>query len=188
MSQPEALAAGRARKAQPEAMAATRERLARPEALAANRDRMARPEARAATRGRMQARRQDPEQPRTHLEARRIPEIFDGTFIVKELKDDPDHNIGQLGDEICPGCDALHWPQETSQTCCGWRCPCSRGKFNCDCDTMCLHPDKQVDGGCCGLKVHLPPFPVPPEELRNLWFSDSHEAKLFRYLITPNVG
>ena len=75
----------------------SRDRLSKPEALAAGRARKARPEARAANRGRMQARRQDPEQPRTHLEARRIPEIFDGTFIVKELKDDPDHNIGQLG-------------------------------------------------------------------------------------------
>ena len=45
---------------------------------------------------------------------------------------------------------------------------------------MCQNPDKQVDGGCCGLKVSLPPFPPLPEELHKLWFEDSHEAKLFR--------
>ena len=128
----------------------------------------------------MQARRLDPAQPKTYLEARRTTDIFNGTLEVPELKDHLTDNIGHLGDEICPGCDALHWPRETSQTCCGWRCPCSKGKFNCDCSTMCQNPDKQVDGGCCGLKVHLPPFPTLPEPLRKLWFHNSHEAKLFR--------
>ena len=45
---------------------------------------------------------------------------------------------------------------------------------------MCLHPDKQVDGGCCGLKVRLPSFPVPPGILGALWTVDTPAAKLFR--------
>ena len=112
--------------------------------------------------------------------ATRNSAIFSGTLEVPELKDHPTDNIGHLGDEICPGCDALHWPRETSQTCCGWQCPCSKGKFNCDCSTICQNPDKQVNGGCCGLKVYLPPFPALPEALHRLWFSQSHEARLFR--------
>ena len=154
--------------------------MATPEAQAAARERMAQPEAMAAGRVRKQAQRRDPDQPRTYLKARHTTDILNGTLKVPELKDDPTANIGQLGDEVCPGCGALHWPRETSQTCCGWKCPCSKGKFNCDCNIMCLRPDKQVHGGCCGRKVHLPPFPTPPEELKALWFGDSHEAKLFR--------
>ena len=178
-SQPEAVAAARERMAQPEAVAAARERMAQPEARSATRERLAQPEAVAAARDRMQRRRLDPDQPRTYMDARRTTEIFSGHHLVPELKDTHD-SIGWLGDQICPGCDALHWSRETSQTCCGWQCPCSKGKFNCDCNMMCRNPDKRVDGGCCGLKVSLPPFPTPPEELRNLWFGDSHEAKLFR--------
>ena len=156
--------------------------MATPEARVADRARKAQSEAQIADRGRKQAQRRDPEQPRTYLKARNTTNIFNCHLTVLELKDDPKDNIGQLGDEICPGCGALHWPRETAQTCCGWKCPCSKGKFNCDCNIMCRHPDKQVHGGCCGLKVDLPSFPTPPEELMALWFGNSHEAKLFRYL------
>ena len=62
-------AAARDRMAQPEAVAAARDRMARPEARTAARYRMARPENVAAARGRMQARRQDPAQPKTYKEA-----------------------------------------------------------------------------------------------------------------------
>ena len=82
-----------------------------PEAQAAARDRMAQPEAQTADRGRKQAQRRDPEQPRTYLRARNTTNIFTGHLTVLELKDDPTDNIGQLGDEICPGCGALHWPR-----------------------------------------------------------------------------
>ena len=63
---------------------------------------------------------------------------------------------------------------------CRQRCPCSKGKFSCDCDMMCHYPDKRVDGGCCGLKVCLPPFPAPPSILQALWNVNTPGAKLFR--------
>ena len=116
---------------------------------------------------------------KTYMDARRITDIFSGKQIVPEFND-TDDSIGRLGDQICPGCDALHWSRETSQTCCGWRCACLKGKFNCNCDTMCNFPDRRVNESCCGLKVSLPPFPPLPQELHNLWFEDSYEAKLFK--------
>ena len=137
----------------------------------ANRERMAQPEALAADKARKEARRQDPAQPETYMVARRTSDIFSGKLIVPEV------DIGQLGDVVCPGCGALHFPGETSQSCCGWRCPCSKGNWNCDCAIMCHNPDKQIDGGCCGLKVRLPPFPAPPELLQALWNLNLSERK-----------
>ena len=57
---------------------------------------------------------------------------------------------------------------------------CSKGNWNCDCNMMCNYPDKWVDGGCCGLKVCLAPFPAPPPVLQSLWSADTPGAKLFR--------
>ena len=62
--------------------AANREREAQPEALAAARARKARPEALEANRARMQARRQEPGQPKTFMEARRTLDIFSGELMV----------------------------------------------------------------------------------------------------------
>ena len=140
---------------------------------------MAQPKAKAADREKKAKARLDPDQPETYMVARRTSEIFNGNLIVPELIDSSE-KIGKLGDDICPGCDALHWPRETSQTCCGWNCPCSKGKWNCECNTLCKNKDKQVDNGCCGLKVALPPFPRPPDEIQELWFGKSNKAKLFK--------
>ena len=172
--------AARERMARPINLEANRVRMAEQRNLEANRVRMAEEKNLEAHRVRRAEERNRVKIPRTYMDARRITDIFSGKQIVPELKDTKDA-IGWLGDHTCPGCKALHWSRETSQTCCGWRCPCSNKKFDCGCELMCKNEPKRVNGtSCCGLKVSLPPFRTPPEGLRKLWFEDSHEAKLFR--------